>query len=319
MSARNTKGNSKVSQTKKPKEVRQLQNVPPKVPAFFPFARYTSIVGVHTSLLAFTALFLPKTTLSSIVNPQAASPVGKSLRSLTENPLQTVAWMCVGAFILQGWWAGWLRGWSLEGKELVSTSQESSEDATARKLRRKEWDSGRVGAFYHAFLATVVGSVALSIVSVLFGAPVHSHHLHTFALSLLISFLTIFTPAYTLGVPSLKSDTESLVRRLTWIRLFAEISPRSPVERAIVYPAVGTFLGTWVGVIPIGLDWERPWQRWPLPTAYGAVSGYIVGSLIALAVSAIQHLAEVDRHNRALASSQTPLTQPSAEKKTKAS
>lgn len=222
--------------------------------------------------------------------------------------------MSAGAFILQAWWAGWLRGWSLEGKEVTTANKETSEDATERKLRRKDWNSGRIGAFYNALLATFTGSLALSVVSVLFGAPLNSHHLHTFALSLLVSFLTLFTPAYTLGVPSLKSDTESLVRRLTWIRLFAELSPRNPIERALVYPTVGTFLGSWIGVIPIGLDWERPWQRWPLPTAYGAVLGYIVGSLVALAVSAIQHLAEVDRYNR----STQPRTPP-AEKKSKSS
>ncbi|KAG2355979.1 hypothetical protein BDR07DRAFT_1424503 [Suillus spraguei] len=31
--------------------------------AFFPYARYTSVVGMHTSLIAFIALFLPQTSL----------------------------------------------------------------------------------------------------------------------------------------------------------------------------------------------------------------------------------------------------------------
>ena len=38
------------------------------------------------------------------------------------------------------------------------------------------------------------------------------------------------------------------------------LSPRTPVERALVYPAVGAVMGSWAGAIPIGLDWERPWQ-----------------------------------------------------------
>lgn len=36
--------------------------------------------------------------------------------------------------------------------------------------------------------------------------------------------------------------------------------PRTPVERALVYPAIGAMMGCWAGAIPIGLDWERPWQ-----------------------------------------------------------
>ena len=34
----------------------------------------------------------------------------------------------------------------------------------------------------------------------------------------------------------------------------------TPIERAMVYPAIGTVVGCWLGVIPIALDWDRPWQ-----------------------------------------------------------
>lgn len=105
-----------------------------------------------------------------------------------------------------------------------------------------------------------------------------SHILETYLLSLLLATLTVYAPAYALGVPTLQSDTESLVRRLTWVRLFAELQcvaaslshvpvahffrcrPRNQIERALVYPAIGTVLGCWAGVIPVGLDWDRPWQ-----------------------------------------------------------
>lgn len=32
------------------------------------------------------------------------------------------------------------------------------------------------------------------------------------------------------------------------------------VERALVYPWVGAVLGSWISIIPIALDWDRPWQ-----------------------------------------------------------
>ena len=40
-------------------------------------------------------------------------------------------------------------------------------------------------------------------------------------------------------------------------------SPRNPVERALVYPVIGTALGCWSGAFPIALDWDRPWQVGP--------------------------------------------------------
>ena len=38
------------------------------------------------------------------------------------------------------------------------------------------------------------------------------------------SRLTAFPPAYALGSPSLASDSAALVNRLSWVRLFAELS-----------------------------------------------------------------------------------------------
>lgn len=40
----------------------------------------------------------------------------------------------------------------------------------------------------------------------------------------------------------------------------ADDRAESPFERALVYPMVGTLCGAWVGVLPICLDWDRPWQ-----------------------------------------------------------
>jgi phosphatidylinositol glycan class F len=101
----------------------------PQAP-FFPFARYTSLVGVHTSLLLFVALFLPRTSLSDVLPasllhffPDAAQPAftrggdhpqSRFIETLTASPTSTVAWMCAGVGILQVWWAGWVRGWLVE-------------------------------------------------------------------------------------------------------------------------------------------------------------------------------------------------------------
>ena len=68
-------------------------------------------------------------------------------------------------------------------------------------------------------------------------------------------------------------------------------------------------IGAWCGVIPIGLDWDRPWQvyiftlhhfclksyllqAWPLTPAYGAIFGHVIGSLVAFFVSSVYLLAQ---------------------------
>lgn len=39
-----------------------------------------------------------------------------------------------------------------------------------------------------------------------------------------------------------------------------------------MYPVVGTFLGCWFGAIPLGLDWERPWQVGDIETRAGPLA-----------------------------------------------
>ena len=74
---------------------------------------------------------------------------------------------------------------------------------------------------------------------------------------------------------------------------------------------VGAITGAWCGVIPIALDWDRPWQvrtpnphlsqlqlsclqAWPLTPAYGAVFGHVLGSLAAFLVSSVYLLAQAN-------------------------
>jgi len=44
--------------------------------------------------------------------------------------------------------------------------------------------------------------------------------------------------------------------------------------------SLGTGIGAWLGAIPIPLDWDRPWQAWPVTIVTGAYLGYVAGSLI---------------------------------------
>ncbi|CAG8506653.1 35474_t:CDS:2 [Gigaspora margarita] len=62
------------------------------------------------------------------------------------------------------------------------------------------------------------------------------------------------------------------------------IDPESIPEKLIYYTTVATVVGAWLGAIVIPLDWDRPWQVWPIPCVIGGFVGHIVGSIISLFV-----------------------------------
>ena len=42
---------------------------------------------------------------------------------------------------------------------------------------------------------------------------------------------------------------------------------------------IGTALGAWLGAVPIPLDWDREWQKWPVTIVTGMYLGALVGNL----------------------------------------
>ena len=40
---------------------------------------------------------------------------------------------------------------------------------------------------------------------------------------------------------------------------------------------VGAAAGAWLGAVPIPLDWDREWQRWPVTVLVGLGVGYVLG------------------------------------------
>ena len=81
----------------------------------FPYTKYTSILGAHSLLLLFTALYVPRTSLLIATLPAQATSQDKPqhafLHPLTADPILTLAWLCLGVVICQVWWAGWMRLW----------------------------------------------------------------------------------------------------------------------------------------------------------------------------------------------------------------
>ncbi|THH17997.1 hypothetical protein EW146_g2923 [Bondarzewia mesenterica] len=267
--------------------------------------QYPPLLLLHTLLLPASLFLLPQTSLViTLPAPERGldKPQHPLLDPLTARPIVTVAWSVVGAAALVGWWAGWVREWVREGR-MGGAGVETRLSRIGDKKATDVWN---------AWIFTLYASFAIHAVLVLFGAPITTHLMHTYLLSLLLSILTTFVPAYALGPPSLPlpllsrnagyapDSSAGLIQNNTWIRLFAEFAPRTPSERALVYPAIGAFMGAWTGAIPIGLDWDRPWQAWPLTPAYSAVIGYVLGAIGALGTSGVLILAHMDTKSSAI-------------------
>ncbi|RKF72262.1 Glycosylphosphatidylinositol anchor biosynthesis protein 11 [Golovinomyces cichoracearum] len=118
------------------------------------------------------------------------------------------------------------------------------------------------------FLALILASFAvpfLVVVQILFGAPLTTHLLHTILSSTHLSLLSLFPLIYVYGINTAK-----------WKEI---ISIRCPIDE-VFGGTLGTFVGGWLGAIPIPLDWDRDWQKWPITIVTGMYMGHIVGILL---------------------------------------
>ncbi|KAF2087927.1 PIG-F-domain-containing protein [Saccharata proteae CBS 121410] len=134
------------------------------------------------------------------------------------------------------------------------------------KGRRKGGWSGKVvTSILSLLLTTLLGIPLLTVLLILFGAPLTTHLPHTLLAAAHIAYLSGVPLVYTHGVDAPK-----------WKELIALMVPADEVFGA----AVGTLVGAWAGAVPIPLDWDREWQKWPVTIVCGAYAGFAIGKFL---------------------------------------
>ncbi|CED82452.1 Ethanolamine-P-transferase GPI11/PIG-F, involved in glycosylphosphatidylinositol anchor biosynthesis [Phaffia rhodozyma] len=269
----------------------------PSLSAVFPLGKYLSLTAVHVLLLSFVLLALPRSEFPVEIS-SPAGPAGKRgtdrpewhwVAALTADPGAFTGWVALGLVAVEAWWTGQIGDlWD----------QQEEEEANARKKlvvgggggQEKEEEEA---ALRRTIITTMISSVFIHLFIHLLGlrpftssvSPA-SRQIECYLLSLVLSSLTVWTPVALLGPPPVLGELfEGGKARWDWVRLFLNVKLKTPVERAMVYPVLGALLGAWLGVFPMALDWDRPFQAFPIPIVFGAILGFIAGHLSSLAVS----------------------------------
>ncbi|XP_072312859.1 phosphatidylinositol-glycan biosynthesis class F protein [Eucyclogobius newberryi] len=107
-------------------------------------------------------------------------------------------------------------------------------------------------------------------VLVLYGAPLIDGAFETFSLAVLLTSLTTLRCLCVLG-PNVQA----------WIRVFSRHGAMSVWDTCLQITVACTLAGAWLGAFPIPLDWDRPWQVWPVSCSFGATLGFLSGLLAA--------------------------------------
>ncbi|KAL4782184.1 GPI biosynthesis protein Pig-F [Aspergillus varians] len=113
-------------------------------------------------------------------------------------------------------------------------------------------------------LTILLATPVLSFLLILFGAPLTTHHVLTFLCAAHMALLSCFPLVYVHGAVG-----------SVWKEIWGAARPMDAVWGG----ALGTCLGAWVGAVPIPLDWDRPWQAYPITILTGAYIGYALGVL----------------------------------------
>ncbi|KKA26021.1 hypothetical protein TD95_003984 [Thielaviopsis punctulata] len=142
--------------------------------------------------------------------------------------------------------------------------------ATKSKLGRKKIaERGNRPALFSCILSLLLSLLItpfVHLILVLFGGPFLTHVPHTLLCAAHFSVLCCFPLFYAHGVEA-----------PTWLAIGSLGQPLDATYGAFC----GGLVGAWLGAVPIPLDWDREWQKWPLTIVCGMYLGVAVGRLVA--------------------------------------
>ncbi|KAI6183782.1 Nitrogen permease regulator 2 [Aphelenchoides bicaudatus] len=101
---------------------------------------------------------------------------------------------------------------------------------------------------------------------ILFGAPFFYDFAVTLLFSIWLSTLAVLPISY--------ATNGSITQILT---MFFEQKCPNKQHEYWLWSSYGSLLGAWFSAFVIPLDWDRYWQRWPIPCVIGSIVGFLLG------------------------------------------
>lgn len=147
------------------------------------------------------------------------------------------------------------------------------EKSLKRDNRTSKTKKFKLKDYLKSFLIIIGMLCVYYIVAVSFGAPFFSEQEETFMFSALLTTLTIVPLLLNLGPDTTLS-----------ILISATAFEGDALSEILSVSVRFTLFGAWLGAVVIPLDWDRPWQVWPIPCSLGAVAGYVVSQLFLLSL-----------------------------------
>ncbi|GAU89888.1 hypothetical protein RvY_02386 [Ramazzottius varieornatus] len=202
-----------------------------------------------------------KVLLSSTALLPGLVGYGKLTMDIVQNPQDTTLYLTAAVFLL----------------DLCTFRYLYLDDLQPRKtqalFRTPGWNFPTAALF-------MLASVLLFFVGIiLFGAPILDSSMETLTLAMLLATTAFLPFCYVYAQP-----VDELLKVLQTEKL--DLS----MEKAPLFPGMLAVVGAWCGAVVIPLDWDRPWQAWPIPCCYGAFAGYAVGHLLFISASITRSL-----------------------------
>lgn len=142
-------------------------------------------------------------------------------------------------------------------------------------LRRDPKRCSFLKAAARGLLGLPIGALLNAFGAVVLGAPVGIKYWTATAYwSLLMSLFTFVPAACVFGAS--KVGWQNALSYSTYC------TSSDVVDYMISAPSHGAVIGAWLGAWPMPLDWERPWQEWPICVTYGAIAGHLIGMVVSL-------------------------------------